>query len=139
MSLEKNIGNFQKKGDNGDQSLGDISQEILIDPHSVPSKAPMQSLFFILPTTEPSSAPKDPTTATTPWKPTTACAKEWPTIEWIHTRRWIIGGLETISIRSVASIGLSTKPSASTGHWTHSHWSCPIKSWHKNPSFHLPP
>jgi hypothetical protein len=47
MSLEKNIGFFQKKGDNGDQPLGDISQKILIDPHSVPSKAPMQLFLYI--------------------------------------------------------------------------------------------
>jgi|GEM_PF-6239486 len=94
----------------------------------------MQSLFFILPTTEPSSATKTPATASTPWMPATACVKD-RTIEWVHTGRWVIGCLEAISVWSMAPVWHSTETSASTGHRTLTHWSSSIKSWHNNPSF----
>jgi hypothetical protein len=61
---------------------------------------------------------------------------EWPTIEWwVPTGRWIIGCLEAISITAIASVWHRAETSASTRHRTLTHWSCSIKSWHKNTPF----
>jgi hypothetical protein len=105
----------------------------------VPSMAPMQPLFLLLsPTTEPSPATENSTTATTPWKSTTACPEDGPikrpSIKWVTTRGCIIRCPHTIRIWTIASVWHSAETSASTGHWTLTHWSCSIKSWHTNTS-----
>jgi hypothetical protein len=99
-----------------------------------PSEVPMQLLFLPLPTTEPSAPTKDSATTSTPWEATPACPEDGP-IGWGRASRWIIGCLEAISITAIASGWHRAETSTPARHRTLTHWSCSIKSWHKNTSF----
>jgi len=102
-------------------------------------RPPCNHYFLLSPTTKPSPATENSTTATAPRKPATACAKDraikWPTIEWISAIRCIVRGSYSIPGKPMGSEWHGTKASSSTGHWTLPHWSSSIKSWHKNTSF----
>jgi|GEM_PF-719532 len=75
-----------------------------------------------LPATKPSPATKDSTTATTPWKPSTACSEDGPikgpSIKWITTGSWIIRCPHGIPIWTVAPVWHSAETSAPSGHRT---------------------